>query len=89
MKYDEAYSLYKLAWQADTTSPMPLYYMASILDNSLHRSKEALADYQKFIELLDLVPQTELNESQIPVIRDIVEDRIITLKEELFFRDER
>jgi tetratricopeptide (TPR) repeat protein len=88
MEYEEAYILYNKAWEADTTNAMSLYYMASILDNSMHKSKEALVDYQRYIDALDRLP--EKNETNQGVsIRAIVEDRIITLKEELFFRDER
>ncbi len=61
--------------------------MASILDNSMHQHKEALVDYQRYIDALDQLP--EKGESNQGVsIRAIVEDRIITLKEEQFFRDE-
>jgi tetratricopeptide (TPR) repeat protein len=88
MKYEEAYRLYEKAWMADTTQPMSLYYMASILDNSLHRSREALVDYQRFIEKLDKLPESTDYGKQIPTIREIVEDRIISLREELFFLDE-
>ncbi len=87
-EYEKAYSLYKKAWHADTTNPMAVYYMASILDNSLHRSREALADYSLFLERLDRMPADALRKnSQIPTIRGIVEDRIELLREELFFRD--
>ena len=48
MNYEEAYSLYNLAWETDTTNIMALYFMASILDNSMHKSKEALVDYQRY-----------------------------------------
>lgn len=89
MEYEEAYLLYNKAWETDTTSPMSLYYMASILDNSLHQSKEALVDYQRFIDALDRLPKPENGNKQGVSIRAIVEDRIITLKEELFFRDEQ
>ena len=64
---------------------MALYLMASILDNSMHLSKEALVDYQRYIDHVDLLPETSRKKSQIPSIREIVEDRIIALKEELFF----
>lgn len=89
MKYEAAYVLYNLAWEADTTSPMPLYYMASILDNSLRQLKEALVDYQRFIDALDRLPKPENGNKQGVSVRAIVEDRIVTLKEELFFRDEQ
>jgi len=90
MEYDKAYELYKKAWQADTTSPIAIYYMASILDNSLHRSREALVDYRLFIEKLDRMPERpSKNNVQLPTIREIVEDRIEMLKEELFFLDQR
>ena len=89
MEYEEAYQLYKLSWEADTTNPMPLYYMASILDNSMHLSREALEDYQFFLDQLDKLPESGQTNSQIPSIRDIVEDRIIRLNEELFFLDEQ
>jgi len=87
MKYEKAYELYNLAWESDTTNLMALFLMASILDNSMHRSEEALVDYQRFIDQVNLLPKTERENSQIPTIRDIVEDRIISLKEELFFLD--
>ncbi len=89
MKYEKAYELYNLAWEADSTNLMALYLMASILDNSMHRSKEALIDYQRYIDQVDLLPETERKSSRIPSIRAIVEDRIISLKEELFFLDEQ
>jgi tetratricopeptide (TPR) repeat protein len=85
-QYEAAYQCYRQAWEADTTQPMSLYYMASILDNSLHRSEEALADYQRFIDRLDRMPVPDDSVDAISV-RDIVEDRIISLKEELFFLD--
>ena len=62
--------------------------MASILDNSMHRSKEALVDYQRYIDALDRLPEKK-ETSQGVSVRAIVEDRIVTLKEELFFRDEK
>lgn len=89
-RYEKAYELYQKAWQADSTNPVAIYYMASILDNSLHRSKEALADYRLFIEKLDRMPDSEIKRKknrQIPTIREIVEDRIELLQEELFFLD--
>ena len=88
MEYEEAYNLYNRAWEADTTNAMSLYYMASILDNSMHRSKEALVDYQRYIDALDRLPEKK-ETSQGVSVRAIVEDRIVTLKEELFFRDEK
>lgn len=87
MKYEKAYELYNLAWESDTTKLMALFLMASILDNSMHRSEEALVDYQRYIDQVNLLPKTERRNSQIPTIRAIVEDRIIMLKEELFFLD--
>jgi tetratricopeptide (TPR) repeat protein len=88
MEYEEAYSYYEMAWETDTTNAMSLYFMASILDNSMHKSKEALVDYQRYIDALDLLPEKK-ESNQGTSVRAIVEDRIITLKEELFFRDER
>lgn len=87
-EYEEAYSLYKKAWEVDSTNVASLYFMASILDNSLHKSKEALVDYQHYIDVLDRFPQQNQSSQGIS-IRAIVEDRIISLKEELFFRDEQ
>lgn len=87
MEYKEAYSLYEKAWETDTTNALSLYFMASILDNSLHLSKEALADYERFIDALDRQPDEE-ETSQGQSIRAIVEERIVDLKEELFFKDE-
>jgi len=87
--YEQAYVLYGRAWNADTTDPMALYFMASIMDNSLHRSEEALLDYQRFIDRLDQVPGSASGNDQIPSIRAIVEDRIVSLKEELFFLDRK
>jgi len=89
MEYEEAYELYRLSWEADTTNPMSLYYMASILDNSLHRSSDALVDYQRFLDALEQLPDESENNNQIPTIKQIVEDRIILLREELFFLDEQ
>jgi len=88
-EYESAYELYRLSWEADTTNPMALYYMASILDNSLHRSREALVDYGRFIDQLDKMPVTGSQNKQFPTLREIVEDRIVQLKEELFFLDEQ
>ncbi|MEN8203231.1 MAG: tetratricopeptide repeat protein [Bacteroidota bacterium] len=85
--YEEAYSLYNKAWETDSTNLMALYYMASILDNSMHRSEEALVDYQRYIEQLDRLQETSEKNQQSISIRTIVEDRIIALKEELFFLD--
>lgn len=89
MEHEKAYELYCLAWEADTTNPMALYLMASILDNSLHRSKESLLDYQRYLDQLDRIPENEKRNPQIPTIKAIVEDRIESLKEELFFLDEK
>jgi tetratricopeptide (TPR) repeat protein len=89
MDYELAYELYRLSWEADTTNPLSLYYMASILDNSMHRSREALVDYQRFLDQLDKNPVADEKNTQIPSIREIVEDRIILLNEELFFLDEQ
>ncbi len=87
-EYEEAYALYNLAWETDTTNMMALYFMASILDNSMHKSKEALVDYQNYLDALDRLPE-KTESGQGVSIRAIVEDRIITLKEELFFLDEQ
>jgi tetratricopeptide (TPR) repeat protein len=87
MEYEEAYDLYNKAWEMDTTNAISLYFMASILDNSLQKSKEALVDYQRYIDALDQLPEKEESNQGVS-IRAIVEDRIVTLKEELFFRDE-
>jgi tetratricopeptide (TPR) repeat protein len=87
-EYEEAYTLYSLAWKTDTSNVMALYFMASILDNSMHKSKEALVDYQHYLDALDRLPE-KTESGQGVSIRAIVEDRIITLKEELFFMDEK
>jgi tetratricopeptide (TPR) repeat protein len=87
MEYKEAYSYYEKAWEADSTNVISLYFMASILDNSMQKHKEALVDYQRYIDALDQVPVKEESNQGVS-IRAIVEDRIITLKEEMFFRDE-
>ena len=86
-EYEEAYELYSKAWNADTTNAISLYFMASILDNSMRQHKEALVDYQRFIDALDQLPEKEESNQGVS-IRAIVEDRIISLKEELFFKDE-
>jgi tetratricopeptide (TPR) repeat protein len=86
-EYEEAYSYYEKAWEADSTNVISLYFMASILDNSMQKHKEALVDYQRYIYALDQLPEKE-DSNQGVSIRAIVEDRIITLKEEMFFRDE-
>lgn len=88
MDYKTAYDLYDNAWKADSSNVISLYFMASILDNSLHLSKKALVDYQRYIDALDRLPEKVKGSSQGVSIRAIVEDRIVTLKEELFFRDE-
>ena len=88
MQYEEAYSLYEKAYETDTTNVIALYFMASILDNSMHKSKEALVDYQRYIDALEHVPEKK-ESSQGVSIRGIVEDRIIALKEEQFFLDEQ
>jgi len=88
-EYEEAYALYNLAWETDSTNLMALYFMASILDNSMHRSEEALVDYQRYLDQVDRLPEKEERNSQAVSIRAIVEDRIIALKEELFFLDEQ
>jgi hypothetical protein len=62
-------------------------FMASILDNSMQKPAEALVDYQRFIDALELLPEKD-DSNQGGSIRAIVEDRIVTLKEDLFFRDE-
>ena len=87
MEYKEAYALYEKAWDADSTNTMALYFMASILDNSMQKSKEALVDYERFIDALDRLPKKRKH-SRVFRYRAIVEDRIVTLKEEIFFRDE-
>ena len=87
-EYEEALSLYTMAWKADTTNPMYLYYMASILDNSMHHSKEALDIYQQYIDVLNGMDMEGDQDNQMISIYTIVLDRIESLKEELFFRDE-
>jgi len=87
MQYEEAYDLYNKAWEADTTKALSLYFMASILDNSMRKPKEALVDYERYIDALDRLPEKKESNHGVS-IRAIVEDRIITLKEELFFKDE-
>lgn len=87
--YEEAYDLYAKALETDSSNLMALYLMASILDNSLHRSEEALVDYQRYIDELDRLPVEEERSGQAVSIRNIVEDRIIALKEELFFLDQQ
>jgi len=86
-QYEEAYTLYKQAWEVDSSNVASLYFMASILDNSMHKSKESLVDYQHYIDALDRQPEKKQSNQGIS-IRAIVEDRIVSLKEELFFRDE-
>ncbi|MCK5136666.1 MAG: hypothetical protein KAR19_12815 [Bacteroidales bacterium] len=61
----------------------------NIMDNSMHRSKEALVDYQRFIDHLNRLPESDRKNQQLPTIRGIVEDRIESLKEELFFLDQQ
>ena len=85
----KAYELYNKAYETDSTNVMALYLMASILDNSLHRSSDALVDYQRYIDALDRMPEQEERNNQVGSIRVIVEDRIIALKEELFFLDQK
>lgn len=87
MEYEEAFSLYEQAWEADTSNAMSLYFMASILDNSMRKSKEALVVYQRYLDALDNLPEKEESTQGVSV-RSIVEDRIVTLKEEIFFLDE-
>lgn len=87
MKYQQAYELYNKAWEADSTNVMSLYFMASILDNSMQKPVEALMDYQRYLEALDRMPEKDDSKQGLS-IRAIVEDRIVTLKEEQFFRDE-
>lgn len=87
MEYEEAYGLYNKAWGVDSTNVIALYFMASILDNSMHKPAEALVDYQRYIDALDQLPEKEEGNQGVS-IRAIVEDRIVTLKEEQFFRDE-
>ena len=88
-EYVEAYALYTKAWDTDTTNLMSLYFMASILDNSMHLSEEALVDYQRYIDHVDRLPEKKERKPQTISIRDIVEERIIALKEELFFLDQQ
>ncbi|MEZ5069957.1 MAG: tetratricopeptide repeat protein [Bacteroidales bacterium] len=87
MKYEEAYERYRLARDSNPADPTALYFMASILDNSLHRSKEALVDYRAFLDALDNLPAENLD-SQSLTLRGIVEERIVSLREELFFTGE-
>ena len=89
MEYENAYSLYNPAWEVDSSNLMALYVMASILDNSMHKSQEALVDYQRYIDQLDRLPEINERNSQSSSIRTIVEDRIVALKEELFFLDQQ
>ena len=87
MEYQQAYDLYNRAWEADSSNVISLYFMASILDNSMQKSAEALVDYQRYLEALDRMPEKDESRQGLS-IRAIVEDRIVTLKEEQFFRDE-
>jgi tetratricopeptide (TPR) repeat protein len=87
-KYIESYRHYQMAWEADTTRPLSLYFMASIQDNSLHNLELALTEYERFIKVLDNLPVEEGKEpNQIPTVRSIVEQRIVDIREELFFLD--
>ncbi len=88
-RYEDAYALYNKAFEADTSNLMALYFMASILDNSMHLSEEALVDYQRYIDHVDRLPEKKERNSQAISIRSIVEDRIVALKEELFFIDQQ
>lgn len=88
-EYEEAYALYNKAFEADSSNLMALYFMASILDNSMHLSEEALVDYQRYIDHVDRLPEKNEKDSQAISVRSIVEDRIIALKEELFFLDKQ
>lgn len=88
-EYEEAYALYNKAFEADSSNLMALYFMASILDNSMHLSEEALVDYQRYVDHVDRLPEKNERNSQAISIRAIVEERIITLKEELFFLDQQ
>ena len=88
-RYEDAYALYNKAFEADTSNLMALYFMASILDNSMHRSEEALVDYQRYIDHVDRLPEEKERNTQAVSIRSIVEDRIVALKEELFFIDQQ
>lgn len=86
-RYEEAYQLYSLSYDTDGTNLMSLYLMASILDNSMHLSEKALVDYELLIRELDKQGKKS-DEKDMVSIRSIVEDRIIDLKEELFFLDQ-
>ncbi len=88
-EYEEAYALYNKAFEADSSNLMALYFMASILDNSMHLSEEALVDYQRYVDHVDRLPEKNERNSQAISIRVIVEERIIALKEELFFLDQQ
>ena len=88
-EYEEAYALYNKAFEADSTNLMALYFMASILDNSMHLSEEALLDYKRYIDHVDRLPEKNERDSQAISVRTIVEERIIALKEELFFLDQQ
>lgn len=85
--YDRALEYYEMAWEADSTNPMYLYFQASILDNSMHRSGEALVLYRQYAEQVSS-PDGEKRNGQTVSILTIVMDRIEMLQEELFFRDE-
>ena len=56
MEYEEAYALYEKAWKPILPMWQSLYFMASILDNSMHQSREALVDYQRYIECTGPAP---------------------------------
>jgi len=81
-------ALYTLAWESDSTNPVYLYYMASILDNNLHRTKDAMEVYQQYTDVVNgIAKEGNWDKHQISILT-IVQDRIECLKEELFFRDE-
>ena len=77
------------AYLLELNIALVILFMASILDNSMHLSEEALVDYQRYIDHLDSLPEKKERNSQAISIRAIVEERIIALKEELFFLDQQ
>ncbi len=85
--YDLALDYYIMAWETDSTKPMYLYFQASILDNSMHKSKKALVIYEQYAKKVSGEEEEKQTEQAISILT-IVLDRIESLKEELFFRDE-
>lgn len=89
LDYEKALECYKMAYKYKA-KPEYLFYIASSYENLIKDKKQALLYYEQFLEVLPQNSKESQDEwskqEQITVsLKDVAEQRIVKLKEELFF----